>query len=1101
MPISGNFNSSPIHKNILLKWLPILVGAVVVIWLGYLLIGERILKELAHQQIEKLTSLSFEIEDLSFGFPAKITMRSLRGSSNDESFSKKDVIVASKLEAKFSVTSLFLLAPRLKSLKIDDFKFNIERNKAGQWNIPLPSFTKKKTSKKLPKISLSNGIVCVSRFDANGSLSTVSLPVEIFTFHQSKIEKSYNFVFNSAREGLFCGTKCSGSFTLGKRIEVMVEGNFYNTGCPILENQWQINNMHLNMLLDSQGFSIEKLTANIGEKTKLEFTGDFNFDKTNILKSCKLDIYDAVISNEEKINTFYYGPKLRQLSGPHVRKIYDQYNVSGLCDISFSFNTKETEQILGGWKCLVNWKDAKATYYKFPYELEHLSGQAYIDLKKVFIDKLVGHHGENDVVISASSVCGEKFPDDWNFNLDITSKRAVIDDDMYAALNPREKKIWLMFAPTGEIAVDFNLKHTPNSAKTFTLNLKAIDVNASYSGFPYPLKGVSGDIVITPKKIVLKDLVSDNSPVNLVANGDVILGKKPDYDITIEARDFAIDETLRSCLEDKFRAIYDKLSLENAKGSATIRITNSPNSDTKIGYAISTKVRAKKLRYLDFPMQLNKVLAQIEFTPTKASIKSLTGDIEGGGKLEISGSFGLLKNSSYDLSFKASQFLFRREFLSKLPDRVSSLLSPLDFAGIISIDASVDRRRDSATQYDINLNLSDDKLTFKGLDFKDLNGRINVKNDSLEFDGLSGILDQGESVTDASFNLDGDFSLDGYKLNKGKYSLYAKNISLGKDVVGRINPKPLDILEKLSPSGFAGIWLDGEIDNTKATLDNKFNLQLSTKDASLFKDKRVNSINGFFKGKGRFSEKLQYLRGSLDIDNLNIYSLKCENLKSEIVYKEDMGLASAEDLKAKLAGGSIIVGGRVAKNVKGDWIYTYRVTLEDVDFSKLLNPFSNKKQQRIEKISGNANIKYSAQGAIGDKESLRGRVSILVDDVAFAQSSLSAQIVKEVVTEAMPQYKFDRTSIDAYILGERVIVEDMYLIGSRVSFVGGGILDLKARTIDLKLTAHSSDVSPEPNMGLSLVNALGGNIANITIKGNFSEPEVEVKMLGLTKKK
>ncbi len=1101
MPISGNFNSSPIHKNILLKWLPILVGAVVVIWFGYLLVGERILKEAAHQQLEKLTSLSFEIENLSFGFPANITMRSLRGSSNDSSFSKKDVITASKLEAKFSVTSLFLLSPRLKSLKIDDFTFNLERNKSGHWNVPLPSLTKKKTSKKLPKISLTNGMVSVSRFDGTDSISTISLPVEIFSFHQFGDKKNYNFVFNSAKTGLFCGTKCAGSFTLGDRTKVVIDGNFYNTGCPILENQWQINNMHLGMLLDSQGFSIEKLTADIGDKTKLEFTGDFNFVKANALKNCKLDIYDAVISNEKKINTFYYGPKLRELSGEHVRKIYDQYNVSGLCDISFSFNTEETKDILGGWKCLINWKDAKAAYYKFPYELEHLSGDAYIDLKRVHIDKLIGHHGKNDVTISVESLCGEKFPDDWNFNLDIDCKRAVIDDDIYAALTAREKKIWLMFAPTGDIGVDFNLKNTPKLGKTFTLNLRAIDVNASYSEFPYPLKNITGDIVITPKEVFLKNLLSSNGDMKLVANGNVILKEEPSYNILVKADNFPIDATLRSCLEDRFRSLYDKISLENAKGSATIKIFNNTDSKSKVGYEIITKVRANKMQYSGFPTSLSNVLAQIELLPGEANIKFLTGDIKGGGKLEINGNLSLLKDSSYDLSFRADQFSFTKDMMSNLPDKVASFLEQLNFVGTSSIKGSIDGSANSAINYDIDFDLNDDQLTLKGLEFNKLNGKINIKNDSLKLDGLRGMLKQEALGTDASFNIDGLFSLDNYKLKKGKYSLYAKNLSLDAGVIHLIKLSSLAILDRLSPRGLIGVWLDGYLDNTSDILDNRFDLQLSTKNASLFKDGVISGINGLFKGNGRFSDKLQYLRGSLDIDKLNLYSLLCEDLKSEIVYKEDMGLATARDLRAKIAGGNLIAGGRVAKNAKGDWVYTYRVELKNVDSSKLSNPFLKEKEQGREKISGSANLKYSAQGEIGDRESLRGRVNLSIDDVSFAQSSLSAKIVKEVVKEAMPQYKFDRMSVDAYVLGDRVVVQDMYLVGNNVSFRGGGDLNLKKHSIDLKLTAHSRDILLEPGMGESLVNALGGSIANITIKGGFSEPEVKVTMLGLTKKK
>jgi len=1097
MPISGKIDNSPKSKKRILKWVLIFAGAVIVSYLGYNIAGERFLKRIAHQKIEKLTGLDIEIEQISFEFPANVTMKSLRGSCVDEAFSKMQTISASRLKASFSAMSIVSFSPRLNSLELDGFSFNLQRNSSGKWNIPLLISGKKKSNNHPPEITLLNGNINISQFDGENSRELASLPVRRFLFYQFGKPNSYNFIFDSAQNGFFSGTRCAGSILLEDEVKVRMSGNFFNTDLPIFGNQWRIMDMRLAMNLTSEIINVESLTANIGDETKVKFSGNFTYDKIRPLKNCELKISNAIFSNVPRESAFYYSPQLRELSGVQAQKIYDRYSPSGKCDLSFFFSTPETENIPGGWKCLIDWLDGEVAFYKFPYRLKKLRGEMYVDLKRVDIEKITASHGNNEMVISAHSVYKNKFPDDWFCDVNVSCLRGEIDDDIYKALLPAHKKVWLSFMPSGEVSLDFNFNHSPEKGKTFTVDIGLLGVDAAFAPFPYPLRETTGSLIISRGKVLIEDFHSISGDAELFAQGSIVRDGNIKYDIVINADNIPVDDTLRSCLENRFRNIYDQFSLENACGGAVVTLGNSISDKSKIDYEISVDLRSDKILYRDFTVPFNDVSAKLILGKEAAQLIAFNADFLG-GNIVADGQIGYDRNSSYNVNFGAREIKKTSSIIDELPESVSASFENIKFQGDISAAGNFYRAPHGNTDYDISIAFDENSFSLGGVDFQELTGGITLTRGSLKLENASAIYKQENTGNNTIFSLSGEFLRDKTQIKKGRYDLNIKGLSLENELFSLFQGSK-KLFDQVSPKGLVDLSLQNEMTRLDQGVRNDFNVAIEMDSVSLFDPKKLSNLAGTFKGAGRFLGGLEYLRGDLGLASIDFSGLECRGVQSELVYKKGMGLVTAEDIIGDIYGGHFSVAGRIVENENGNLVYSYKIDIDKVEIDKLLILGKENKLSGSEQVFGKVSGTYSGEGVFGEKETLRGRVDMDAENVSLKQGSLSANIVEEIVSKAMPMYTFESLDIDAYVFGSKIIVDDMYLLSEGISFRGGGEIDLLGESVNLKLTAHSGNLSKNPGMGESLANALGSILANISVKGKLSQPDVEVKMLGFIK--
>ena len=71
--------------------------------------------------------------------------------------------------------------------------------------------------------------------------------------------------------------------------------------------------------------------------------------------------------------------------------------------------------------------------------------------------RLVGKHGPVEVCIDGWA---KGDGDDRQYQYQVTSRNMVLDQALYAALDPNQKHLWDTFQPTGTIAVDYRLART-----------------------------------------------------------------------------------------------------------------------------------------------------------------------------------------------------------------------------------------------------------------------------------------------------------------------------------------------------------------------------------------------------------------------------------------------------------------------------------------------------------------------------------------------------------------------------------------------------------------------------------------------------------------
>lgn len=134
-------------------------------------------------------------------------------------------------------------------------------------------------------------------------------------------------------------------------------------------------------------------------------------------------------------------------------------------------------------------------YVRFPYAVEEISGTATLRGKAWHIDRLEGRHGSARIVCTGQ-VDLSRAGAEWR--LLITGRGLALNDELRAALNPANQRLWDMASPQGACDVEALLLTSPGGRRP-RLRIRARPLNDSTvvssiepRPFPYRLERLEG---------------------------------------------------------------------------------------------------------------------------------------------------------------------------------------------------------------------------------------------------------------------------------------------------------------------------------------------------------------------------------------------------------------------------------------------------------------------------------------------------------------------------------------------------------------------------------------------------------------------------------
>lgn len=993
------------HAGKIIRWLIRGLFVVVLLWIVGVLTG-RALLHVTMGQIIKLTNSKVAFESIDYDFDGsvsleKLVIRPYQKLSHDDAIFK-----ARAVYARFGLGSLLMLRPRLRELSLKDFTFNAQHDiDTDRWNVgTLRARPPKGRPGKIPRIHLENGTLKYSEV-SNGQIKrTATLPVNASFGFDEKTPRGYRFTVTASQRpqldrDTLIGFVRSGQIVLNGRIPPIDMSAFGRT--------WQVN------ALDAE----------------LNYDRRWNY----LLKLNVIDLRSAFTGTTDTASFEALSPLKN--SGPiaSLLRFFEKYHPAGKININMmaSGNLRK----LGG--TVLNGKvycqDASICHRKFPYTVEHITGRVDFTEKSVVLNNLRGYH--DDVKLSFNGFSRE-FGPNRKYDVRITSDNMALENDLYQALNPRHKKFWSLFSPTGLAAIDYRLSHYPPDDKDRNLTVRLLEANAAYSSFPYPLKNLTGALLFSYDTVAASELVSETNDTKITINGQATACRtdRPICDFSVKAENVSLDSTLAAALPPAQKDFYNELQMAGS-ADADIKVF-TPEQDLSPTTFVAdvsfkeTSLTAHALRFAEYKetpsdstkedrpaLTFSDASGKTVFTPDLVSIEDFSG-LSKLGPVSMTGQIrpgDQNQPPQYDLQLYTSKVQINNDLIDMLPAPMTNVVSELRPEGKINLKIELSRAEmEDRPDYKITVDC--------------LRNSINSSKFLYPITDVTGCL----TITKDGIALD--------------------------DIVAT-PPNNVHVI-----SDTAAVKIDGQI----MLADNGYD----------------SAVTG-----------LSNCNVTLAAESLKVKGATLSNLRTAICYDPNRHNWLAKNLIADCYGGRLAGKLQVRHPTQTGSEYLLQTGFENVDLRQFLADIKQKgapDPNTTGKMRGSLNVAWQT----GSSLPRIGRCCLEITDMKVGKLSPLAKLLFVMELSGPTEFAFKKMLIDAYINHNKVFIQSFDLSGDAIAFCGSGSLDMKSWDIDLTLTARGKRLATaEPSVLQSLPDALGGGVVRMEVTGNVYDPQVETRAL------
>lgn len=1007
------------------------------------------LRRIAIGQIVELTNAKVRTASVDIDFDGSILVEKLVVRPHKEGTYDDTMLKAETVYARFGIGSLLLLRPRLKEINVHDFVFNAVYNiDTDRWNIGTFKF--KVPSKggygKMPLIHLEEGTLRYSKV-SNGQIKTVSaMPIDARFEPAKETLGGYRFgIRTGTMAGGFGQSNLTGRWRPGK---VTITGGISSAGIREFERTFEINVM----------------------AAELDYDADANY-------SLKLRAKDLLSRHRPAGDIFTFeGPAFIREFGVFtpLQKLFARFDPQGRFDINLeemSGNLRRLGEstLRGSIYC----KDISICDRRFPYPIEHISGWLDLTERGVELKNLQGEHGDVKVAFNGWSKHLER---GWRYDIKVTSDNMALDDDLYNALNVKQKKFWSAYSPRGLAVIDYHVSRDQARGRNKTLAVELVNAEANYRHFPYPLKNLTGNLLFEHDSIMVADVVSQFDGRRICIDGKVTdcHAVEPLYDITITARDIPLDSTLAASLSDSRRGFYDQLDLAGV-ADAEIKVLKSKGASGPANVTANISLKKASLQPNDFPLLISDASSEVTVTRDLVRVHNLTGRC-GEGAVSLTGRIwpgSKAVEPRYHLVLRGKEAKLDDELFCLLPGALREVVSELQPEG--KIDYSVDFSRTGSAkrpEYRIAVGCLGNSFNFEPLRhvMRNIGGSLAITTESTQPDSVAGagnVETTGDTatvkVTGLLLQTDGDKSDSRFDLDLQRIRIFdAEDGEKYVDFAGvaRFKGCSLDILPAVTElDGFLrieGLYKIGE---------------------------------GFCRGKGIFSADSVRIKG------------KClSGVKANLVYAAGRKSWLSNDLmgdcyEGKFAGKFELrqSGGEAAE-------YILEVGLNAIDLKKFLSDTETEEARYNGETEGIMSGSLSIGGIVGEGSSRIGRCRLTVTDMQLGKLSPLAKLLCVLKLTEPGDFAFDQMVVDSYVDGKKLYFEDLDLSGEALAFKGSGWMDLESENVDMVLFARGERLAAaEPSVFQSLTEGVGQALVQMELTGNFNDPKVTTTTLPVLK--
>ena len=1077
-----------LKKKVLKKFI-ITAIAVALVYAIVSFFAGKILKPIAVNSLKELTAMDVSIESSkTFGI-SSVRFKNIKITSNDPNFKGELFFSAQDVNLKFSFFSILRLSPKLTKISTTQSTLNvihdIDRN---IWNIPLIGLVDGDLKlRDIPEIKIANCQISYLGQSKKQTKASIIVPLEMATI--APLEQNIY--------GLYIGIKDSPGFEKSNfhgqielkspnDIEIVMNGQAKMSQPQLHGNKWDIGNFKFKCHIKNCDAQIENFSFDIGPSSNISITGAIYDINKKPSFNIDANLKNIFANKTTAQNQFVYSPKLLNSINPLLSRFCTKYSPIGNFDLSANckgelYDLKKTK-IAGKLDC----KSLAIKLVKFPYLIENLKGQIDLTEKDAKFKKLTATHGSVDLVLSGFA-SNPRIGKAKRFN--IKSPNMAMDDDLYQALNPVQKRLWFAFSPQGKAKIEYQLDRDKSGKDKKQLHFEMYDGFALYENFPLPLKNISGDINIAPDEVSFKNIISKNNDQLITANGLVtnIEGKDFDLNFKIIAKNLPLNKTLIDALGSEQASAFEQFDM-TGKADATATITAKRG---KYDYDISAIIKAESIIFSKLPTAITDATLETNINSKNLVIKKLQGKMNQGNVI-LTGQITPLQDSyEYDFDLQATDIILDHNFSKLIPPDFAKTYRQLNLSGPVDLKATL---KDDKINADITLKGLKAQPDFFKYPLKDITGKISMRDNIVNINELK-IYPGNQIITNdnrSAITVNGTASID--KPIKGTLSIKAADLPLDGKLAQALGADFQQMYMHASPSGKFSLETQDFTFSYDKKLQAKIAAKLILQDCSLLKSKAIENAN--FELQTIFDindsqiadiEKVAIRSSSFDVKGINF-----ENLNLDFDYDKQQQILACKSFVVSALDGDIIgdIELHLGQNEAGFMLST---SFKDLQIAKAKISDPNKAQP-TGLLAGNIYLSN-----LDNNAGIVGQLKFDITDLKASKGIIIDKALHAIDRTKDADYQFDLLAFQGHIENTSLVIDNIDLRGKRTMFNGKGIYNIKENDISLELIAFDSTLSKDAGMLKSLMSVSGRLLVKINIDGKFDNPKIKTQPLPFIK--
>ena len=712
------------------RYAAIVLLSALVLWMVLVLAG-RLLQPVAIKQIAELTGTQITTKSARLSLTGAVRLKNLSITPRGETKYDNTFFTADTVYARFRLSSLLTLKPKLKMINVRDFVLSaLYDTDSGKWNFPATWFTGVGGKLDVPEMELENGLLKYGRIVRGEIQPVMEIPLAL-TMEKDYSSRQFELTTGSGEFG--ANSVLKGSWNKGK---ITISGGIRSDDTASLEKLWKINTLTGEMDYDRDG----NYTLQMGVK-------DFQYSSRQI----------------ENLSTSQpmFPEGLPFLT--YLKNFFEEYRPEGKIDIKVradgNFYKFHESKFAGALYC----KDVSVCDVEFPYTIEDITGKIDFTENSYNLNELRGTHKDAEFLISGWE---KDFGQARQYDFHITSDGMDIDEDLYNALNADEQKMWSDFGPKGKAALDFSVSRQLPAGKKSRIEMTLQSMEAVCKYFPYPLRNLSGKVIFEGGRVIFSDIISQTDKGRITINGQTKTrgSANPDFDIKIKAEGVPLDAELAEALPEKQRQLWKNLNLGGVVDS-DIQIRSVKSGTSGFVADISIKKGELKANAAAINPAIKDVSVKATITADMVHIEELKGKY-GNGSISLHGQVWpgeSAQQNRYDLSLFAEQVELDDTIINLLSRQQREIAEQLNPRGKVNIVADFNKAQgEQDVKYKVSVNCAGIAVNLKPLNcrLKDIDGDVRITNDRITLEHLTAKTVGTDRMTDEpAVTIDGEVTI------------------------------------------------------------------------------------------------------------------------------------------------------------------------------------------------------------------------------------------------------------------------------------------------------------------------------------------------------